>query len=172
MKASKMTESEIISGCIANNRLAQKTLYERYKRAMFTLAYRITNDFDDANDVLQDAFMDVFEDIGQFRRESTLGAFIKTIVVRKASKKIKKNKPFVLLEELPEIEPVIFENEIDAEKIENAIQSLPDGYRTVFVLIEMEGYSHKEVAQMLGISESGSKSQLSHAKKKLRELLS
>jgi RNA polymerase sigma factor (sigma-70 family) len=167
-----MTESEIISGCIANNRLAQKTLYERYKRAMFTLAYRITNDFDDANDVLQDAFMDVFEDIGQFRRESTLGAFIKTIVVRKASKKIKKNKPFVLLEELPEIEPVLFENEIDAEKIENAIQSLPDGYRTVFVLIEMEGYGHKEVAQMLGISEGGSKSQLSHAKNKLREMLS
>ncbi len=167
-----MTEFEIINGCIANNRLAQKALYEQYKRAMYTLAYRITNDFDDANDVLQDAFMDVFEDIGQFRKESTLGAFIKTILIRKASKKLKKSKPFILLEEIAHHEEIVFENEIDAEKIENAIQTLPDGYRTVFVLIEIEGHTHKEVANILAISEGGSKSQLYHAKKKLREILS
>ncbi len=68
------SEADLISGCLLHDRVAQRQLYDRYKKAMYTLAYRITGDFDDANDVLQDAFLDVFRHLDQFRAEATLGA--------------------------------------------------------------------------------------------------
>ena len=166
-----MTETELIKACLNNENAAQRTLYDRYKRAMYTLAYRLTNDFDDANDVLQDSFLVVFKDLAKFRQEATLGTWIRAIVVRKAYEKLKKPKFFELLEEIPDNSAIDWGSEIDAEQLENAIQALPDGFRTVFVMIEIEGYSHKEVAQFLEISEGTSKSQLFYAKKKLREML-
>jgi RNA polymerase sigma factor (sigma-70 family) len=77
----------LITGCLLHDRTAQRRLYDRYKNAMYTLAYRITGDYDDANDVLQDFFMEVFRHLDQFRAEATLGAWIKQIVVRKSTKK-------------------------------------------------------------------------------------
>ncbi len=168
-----MTESDLIDACLANDRLSQKKLYEKYKNAMYSVCYRITNDYDMANDVLQDAFIQIFKSLASFRRESTLGAWIKTIVVRTAIKKIKKTKQFVELDERISSGPdfVDWGHYLDAEYLEKAILSLPGGYRAVFVLIEVEGYSHREVGKMLGISEGTSKSQLFHAKKKLRAKL-
>ncbi len=168
----RMTESELIDACLAQNRLAQKELYDRYCRAMYTLAYRITSDFDQANDVLQEAFLKVFQRLHTFRRQSTLGAWIKVIVVRTAIGKAKRN---VRLEPLPPNfaeQSVDWGHRLDIDYLERAIQRLPEGYRTVFVLIEVEGYSHKEVAEMLNISVGTSKSQLFYAKKRLREYLS
>jgi RNA polymerase sigma-70 factor (ECF subfamily) len=165
------TQNQLIAQCLAHDRLAQRTLYDQYRRAMFTLAYRITGDFDVAAEVLQDAFLQVFKSLGNFRQESTLGAWIKTIVVRNAYRHLKSR---VVFEELP---PQYNEMQIDwgdflnIEYLEKAIQSLPDGFRAVFTLIEIEGFSHREVADILGISEGTSKSQLFHAKKKLREML-
>ncbi len=166
-----MTEVELISACIQNNRLAQRTLYDRYKRAMFTLAYRLTSDFDDANDVLQDAFLDVFRKLETFRGDATLGAWIRAIVVRKAYRKLGKPKFLALMEEIPDESLIDWGSSINAEYLEKAIQSLPEGFRTVFVLIEIEGYTHKETAEILGIAEGTSKSQLFYAKKRLREFL-
>ena len=165
-----MIESDLIDACLANDRLAQKKLYEKYKNAMYSVCYRITNDYDMANDVLQDAFIQIFKSLASFRRESTLGAWIKTIVVRTAIKKIKKTKKFVELDDriTSGDDFIDWGHYLDAEYLEKAILSLPGGYRSVFVLIEVEGYSHKEVGKMLGISEGTSKSQLFHAKKKLR----
>lgn len=166
-----MTEAELIKACLENNRFAQRTLYDRYKRAMYTLAYRLTNDFDDANDVLQDAFLDVFRKLENFRSEATLGAWIRAIVVRKAYRKLEKPKMWQLVEEIPEETSVDWGDALNAEYLEKAIQSLPEGFRTVFILIEIEGYTHKETAEILGVSEGTSKSQLFYAKKKLREML-
>jgi RNA polymerase sigma factor (sigma-70 family) len=166
-----MTEAELIKACLENNRFAQRTLYDRYKRAMYTLAYRLTNDFDDANDVLQDAFLDVFRKLENFRGEATLGAWIRAIVVRKAYRKLEKPKMWQLVEEIPEETSVDWGDALNAEYLEKAIQSLPEGFRTVFILIEVEGYTHKETAEILGVSEGTSKSQLFYAKKKLREML-
>lgn len=166
-----MTESELIDGCLANDRLAQRELYERYCKAMYTAAYRITNDFDSANDVLQDAFIKIFRALPRFRRESTLGAWIKTIVVRTALSHIKRNMKLEPLDQHAREEAIDWGHRLDAEYLERAIQALPAGYRAVFVLIEIEGYPHKEVAEMLGISVGTSKSQLYHAKKRLRESL-
>jgi RNA polymerase sigma factor (sigma-70 family) len=166
-----MTETELISACVQNNRLAQRTLYDRYKRAMFTLAYRLTSDFDDANDVLQDAFLDVFRKLESFRGDATLGAWIRAIVVRKAYRKLEKHQFLELVDEIPADGLIDWGSSLDAEYLEKAIQSLPEGFRIVFVLIEIEGYTHRETAEILGIAEGTSKSQLFHAKKRLKEIL-
>jgi RNA polymerase sigma factor (sigma-70 family) len=165
-----MTESELIDACIQNNRFAQRNLYDRYKRAMYTLAYRLTGDFDNANDVLQDAFLAVFKDLASFRKDASLGAWIKTIVARKAYKRFKKVIFLEYAENVPEQET--WDETLNSEYLEKAILSLPEGFRTVFVMIEIEGFTHKEVATLLSISEGTSKSQLFHAKKRLREILS
>jgi RNA polymerase sigma factor (sigma-70 family) len=166
-----MTEKQLIEGCLANDRIAQRELYERYKNAMYTLAYRITNDFELANDVLQEGFVQVFRALAQFRGDSTLGAWIKIIIVRTAYRKVKQRVTFDDIDTLPSNALVEWGNSLDAEYLEKAIQSLPEGYRAVFILIEVEGYAHKDVAEMLNISEGTSKSQLFYAKKRLREML-
>ena len=167
-----MTEAGLIDACIANDRLAQKKLYDRYKKAMYTLAYRITGDFELADEALQDAFLNVFRNLSKFRRESTLGAWIKTIVVRTSIKTVKKKINFESFEDYKtEGDFVDWGDHLAMDYLEKAIKSLPEGYRAVFVLIEVEGYAHKEVAKMLDISEGTSKSQLYHAKRKLRDLL-
>ncbi|MCE6987972.1 RNA polymerase sigma factor [Dyadobacter sp. CY323] len=165
------SESELISGCLLHDRVAQRLLYDRYKKAMYTLAYRITGDFDNANDVLQDAFLEVFRHLDQFRGESTLGAWIKQIVVRKSTKK----KKVVMWQNLDDYTGEVIDwgdDGINAAHLETAVLSLADGFRTIFVLAEVEGYTHREIAVMLNISEGTSKSQLFHAKRKLRSMLS
>ena len=164
------SEAELITGCLLHDRIAQRLLYDRYKKAMYTLAYRITGDFDDANEVLQDAFLEVFRHLDQFRGEATLGAWIKQIVVRKSTKK----KRIVVWQNVEEETGEVInwgEDEINVAHLETAILDLPDGFRTVFVLAEVEGYTHREIAVMLNISEGTSKSQLFHAKRKLRNML-
>jgi RNA polymerase sigma factor (sigma-70 family) len=167
-----LTELQLIEQCILGQRNAQRIVYERYNRAMFTTAYRITSDFELAGEVLQDAFLSVFRNMAQFEKRSTLGAWIKTIVVRTALKKIENKRVF---EELPmdyaEKQVNWGAQPIDAEYLEQAIQKLPNGFRSVFVLAEVEGYTHREIAEMLNISEGTSKSQLFCAKKRLRETL-
>jgi RNA polymerase sigma-70 factor (ECF subfamily) len=138
---------------------------------MYTAAYRIPNEVESATDVLQDAFIKVFRALPKFRRESTLGAWIKTIVVRTALSHIKRQLKFEPLEHNLREEAINWGHQLDVEYLERAIQALPEGYRAVFVLIEIEGYPHKEVAEMLGVSVGTSKSQLFHAKKRLRETL-
>ncbi len=169
--ALSMTDTELIEACIANDRLAQKALYDKYSRAMYTTAYRMTNDFELAEDVLQEAFIKVFRHLAGFRQEATLGAWIKTIVVRTALSHIKKRISTESLEAHHTQELLDWGQHLDAEYLEKAIQQLPEGYRAVFVLIEVEGYSHKEVADMLNISIGTSKSQLFHAKKRLRSYI-
>lgn len=169
----QMTEAELVDACRKMDRRAQKELYDRYSRAMYTAAYRVTGDFDLANDVLQEGFLKIFQKLHTFRGESTVGAWIKVIIVRTALSRIKR-------EPITETLPANFNNEqidwgqhdLDLDYLEKAIQRLPSGYRSVFLLIEVEGYSHKEVAEMLGITMGTSKSQLFYAKKKLREFLS
>ena len=168
-----MNEAELVEACLQNDPRAQQRLYDKYKRAMFTLCYRIMGDRESAEDVLQEGFVKVFRALSSFRAESTLGAWIKTIIVRTAYGKLRSNKIFFEpLENLPATQVIDWGNYLEAEYLEKAIMSLPDGYRSVFTLIEVEGYSHKEVAEMLHISTGTSKSQLYYAKRKLREILS
>ena len=165
-----MTDAQLITNCLSNDRLAQKELYDRYKTAMYTLAYRITNDFGLADEVLQDAFLQIFKYLHTFRQESTLGAWIKTIVARTAYKKIKHVVHFEAIDNQADSK-IFWENYLATEYLEKAIQALPPGYRSVFVLVEVEGYTHRETAEILGIPTGTSKSQLFSAKKRLRTYL-
>jgi RNA polymerase sigma-70 factor (ECF subfamily) len=167
-------ERELVHGCTRNDRIAQRDLYHKYCDAMFTIAYRIVNNRDDAHDALQDAFIQVFRDIGQYRFDSTLGAWIKTIVVRTSLRLLSKNRnlAFADMDEAKSDEMILIPDTLDSEYLEKIILSLPDGYRTVFLLTEVEGYTHEETAKMLGISAGTSKSQLHHAKKMLKNRIS
>lgn len=164
-------EADLISGCLLQDRIAQRQLYDRYKKAMYTLACRITGDFDDASEVLQDAFLEVFRHLDQFRGDAKLGAWIKQIVIRKSIKK-KRIQGWQQVDEEEAGTVNWGEDEINVAHLEAAIFALPDGFRSIFVLAEIEGYTHREIAGMLNISEGTSKSQLFHAKRKLRAMLS
>ena len=170
-------ERELVERCRASNgtadrRIAQQMLYERYKRAMFSTAYRMLNDYDHANDALQDAFVEVFRSLDQFAFRSTLGAWIKTIVVRQSLRKQQLEGRFLTLDEAVHDQPTAFRDTLTGAELDAAIRTLPDGARTIFLLVEVEGYTHKEVADMLSVSEGTSKSQVSYAKKLLRQRLS
>lgn len=165
-----ISTDSIISACIEGDRSAQKKLYVNYCDAMYTLAYRITKNHELANDSLQDAFIEVFKNIKSYDGTGTIGSWIKTIVVRKAVKTIKYE---VRYESMEGVQEPISENyeTFTSHLLEKAIQSLPNGARTIFTLIEIEGYKHTETSKMLKISEGTSRSQLSYAKKLLRTYL-
>jgi RNA polymerase sigma factor (sigma-70 family) len=164
----------LIEECRKGNTRAQFRLYKQYSKAMYNLAYRILNNREDAEDILQEAFVDCFRNINSFRFESTFGAWLKKILVNKCLNHIKKKKiDLTLCEILPvniseEEEEVIY----DTGKIFKSIELLPDGYRIILTLYLLEGYDHSEISQILEISESTSKSQYSRAKEKLRNILS
>ena len=159
----------LLQKCLNKERSAQKELYHKYCDAMYTLAYRITNDHDQAQDVLQEAFIEVFRDLKNFKSTGTLGSWIKTILIRKATKQQKFDARYESFEEKHDVG--IPYQEFTSTALEKAIQTLPEGYRTVFTLAEIEGYRHTEIGPMLGISESTSRSQLYQAKKALRKEL-
>ena len=164
----------LIEECRKGDRKAQFRLYEQYSRAMFNLAHRILNNREDAEDILQEAFVECFRNLDTFRFESTFGAWLKKITINKCINHLKKKKiDLTLCETLPAIsaedeEEIIY----DTGRIFKGIELLPDGYRIILTLYLLEGYDHSEISQILGISESTSKSQYSRAKEKLRSILS
>ncbi len=163
----------LIEECRKGSSKAQYMLYNQYSKAMFNLAHRILNNREDAEDVLQEAFVDCFRNISSFRFESTFGAWLKKILVNKCINHIKRKKiDLTLCETLPvnvyeEEEEVVY----DTGKIFRGIEKLPDGYRVILTLYLLEGYDHSEISQILGITESTSKSQYSRAKDKLKNIL-
>lgn len=163
-------ERTIVQECINNNRKAQKELYMKYKNAMYSICYRITGNYDDAADALQNGFIDVFNCLEKYEGRSSLGAWIKTIIVRSAIKRIPKNI-FYDITENENIAVYRPDEALTANELEKAILDLSPGYRTVFNLIEIEGYKHQEVADILGITVGTSKSQLFKAKNELKKKL-
>lgn len=165
------SEADIIKACLKSDRAAQKALYDRYKTRMYTLAYRITGNFEDANDVLQEGFLLIFKKLHTFKGEAKLSSWIHTIVARTAIRKIKDKIYFEDIESADTSTIIDWGASIDSDYLEKAISNLPEGYRTIFTLYEIEGFKHREIAELIDISESTSKSQLFKAKKMLRENL-
>lgn len=163
------SEEQLLTGCLAQERAAQFQLYQRYKAAMFACALRILHDRDLAHDALQEAFVKVFRQLATFRQEATLGAWIRTIVVRQALQLLRQESQMEVYDPLRHAEPLVaWYDDLTGEALDKAIGELPTGYRTVFCLVEVEGYSHREVAALLGVSEGTSKSQLYRAKQQLQ----
>lgn len=165
-------ELELVEKCLNHDRANQKSLYDRYKDSMYTLLVRMLNDQEEAADALQEAFIKVFTSLGKYKMKSSLGAWIKTIVVREALSRQKKKRYHLEIDEQSQnLEPIVWDSNLTGEYLAKAIAKLPEGYRSVFLLIEVEGYTHREVGEIIGISEGTSKSQLYHAKKKLQNNL-
>jgi RNA polymerase sigma factor (sigma-70 family) len=164
-------DRNLINRCLQNNRLAQKELFDKYYKAMFNIALRIVKDEELCYDVVQETFILVFNNLEQFQFKATIGSWIKTILVREAVRRLKVSfRESDLVEK--QAEPIIWPEDLTGEYLHQAIMELADGYRMVFTLIEIEGYSHKEVAKMMSITEGTSKSQLFYAKKSLQQKLS
>lgn len=145
---------------------------------MFNIAMRILNDADEAADVLQEAFIDAFGRIADFRQETTFGLWMKQIVINKSISHLRKRKMEVIsidevdIESIPETEMADTEElELQVQQVHAAIQQLPDGYRVVLTLYLLEGYDHEEISHILRISENTSRTQFMRARRKLAEIL-
>lgn len=165
-----MEEPEIIAGCIRNDQNAQRCLFEKNYRRSFHIAMRYLANHHDTEDVLSVSFTKIFKNIGQFenRGEGSFQKWINTIVINEAIRFLKSKKAIVFQED----ETLLTLNAsyevssdlIDSEEVHQVLEAMPKGYRTVFNLFAIEGYSHKEIAEMLQINENTSKSQLSKAR--------
>ena len=167
---------DLVEDCKKGRRQAQFELYQLYSKAMFNICLRMLKNEADAEDLLQNSFIDVFTKLDTFRFQSTIGAWIKRIVVNNCINFLKKRRLYFeeIDDRIGDREDTQVEEEptLSVQAIKDAIFQLPDGYRVVFSLYQMEGYDHKEIAEILNVSEQTSKSQYSRARKKLRELLS
>lgn len=158
------------------SRAAQFELYKLYAKAMYNVALRILNYEEEAEDVLQESFLDAFTRIVDFRQETTFGLWLKQIVINKSINYLRKRKmEFVSTDEISEVPDDVsfddYDNQLKAEEVRKAITQLPDGYRVVLSLYLLEGYDHEEIAHILKISENTSRTQYMRAKKKLRSIL-
>jgi RNA polymerase sigma-70 factor (ECF subfamily) len=165
---------EIIDQCREGSQKAQFQLYKVYYRPMYSICMRIINNETEAEDVMQEAFLNAFKKIDTYKGEVSFGAWLKKIVINRSLDILKKRK--VKFEEinektnqLPDYQMEI--KEVNMTVIKDAIQKLPDGYRVVLSLFLIEGYDHEEISEILGISNSNSRTQYLRAKNKLRELL-
>lgn len=171
-----MTEENLIKKCASGNALAQKTFYEKFAGKMMGVCLRYAKDYEEAQDVMQDAFIKIFGKLANYERKGSLEGWVRRIVVNTALDSYRKNKKHqqnVAVESvdyLLEHKTFIIE-ELNANDLLKVIKTIPPGYQMVFNLFAIEGYSHKEIAEQLNITESTSKSQYSRARKLLRELL-
>ena len=167
--------ADLVNECRNGNRKAQFELYKLYANAMYNVALRIVNDDAEAEDVLQEAFLDAFGRIKDFRQETTFGLWLKQIVINRSINYLRKRKlELVSLDEIEvadEIETDFAETTLKVEAIKAAMNELPDGYRVVLTLYLFEGYDHEEIAHILKITENTSRSQYLRAKRKLNNLL-
>ena len=172
----KNIHEDVIGRCLKGDRYAQSELYGLYSKAMFNICYRITNDRDNAEDVLQDAFVSAFKNLKSYNGTASFGAWLKRIVINKSLNFIKKNSLEVVpIDDYERYEIADSKEEYEfshtVDQVKKAIDQLPDGYRVVFSLYLLEGYDHREIAEILDITESTSKSQYNRSKKKIREIL-
>ncbi len=160
----------LIEACKRNDEKAQQQLYQKYAVAMFNTSKRILGNREDAQDAIQEAFIDAFRGIEKFKGKSTFGAWLKRIVINKSIDLLQKRKKLAyadLSQDIPVPEQEL-EEPFNPDEFNKALAALPEGSRTVFTLKAIEGYDHKEIAQYLQISVSTSKSQYSRAKQLLR----
>lgn len=169
-----LSEQELIDGCRKGERSMQKALYERYSRKMTVVCLRYSKTTAEAEDILQEGFVKVFQGIKNFRQESKLETWITRIMVNTALNQQRKKLylfPMVDVEELDLPEEEVSISSIHFTQLLEMIQSLPQGCQIVFNLFAIEGYNHKEIAALLQISEGTSKSQYARARNLLQQKL-
>ena len=168
-------EQQLIDGCVKEDRKAQRGLYERYSKQMYVVSLRYSKSVQEAEDILQESFIKIFQNIKKFRNESKLSSWIKRIVINTA---LNYQRSKLYLFPMVDVDNTNLHLESNFtlanyhfKDLLKLIQKLPPGCQMVFNLYAIEGYSHKEIADMVKISEGTSKSQYSRAKSLLKEML-
>lgn len=172
-----MTEDELLEGCTQGIQKYQYLLYKKFAPTMLSVCRRYTSSVEDAEDVLQDGFIKVYNNLDKYRRDGSLEGWVRRIMVNTALNQYRSNLKSLYQLDIDELQGVIedvrpsnFDN-INTNVLLKMIDSLPDGYKLIFNLYEIEGYAHKEIAEMLNLSINTSKSQLLKARRVLRKKL-
>lgn len=174
----KNIHEDLIRGCQVNDRKAQFQVYKLYYKAMFNTAIRIVNDSAQAEDIMQEAFLEAFRKIDTYREEASFGSWLKRIVINKSIDEIRKAKDVISIDELDVEVPDQNDDEnyiqvlsTRVEEIRKAIHALPESYRIILSLYLLEGHDHEEIARILDISYNLSRTRYSRARKKLLEFI-
>jgi RNA polymerase sigma-70 factor (ECF subfamily) len=179
-RTEKNIHQDLIEKCRLNDQNAQFELYKLYYKQMYNTSYRILNNATEAEDIMQDSFLDAFRKIDNFSGEGSFGGWLRRIVVNNSIDALKRRKNMISLDESEmELEsgetnePDSWSNEVNyqVQEIKNAISLLPDDARAIISLFLLEGYDHEEISQILDISYSASRTRYSRAKSKLQEML-
>lgn len=178
MTVAHQQHADLVQKCRDGDAGSYKKLYQHYAKAMYNTSLRIVNNAAEAEDVLQESFMDAFNNLSAFENRSSFGAWLKQIVVNKSINHLKKRKLLMVeadenLAEQYMDEPGLDEHAIEwkVQQVKQAISQLPAGYRTVLSLYLLEGYDHEEIAQILGVAESTTRTQYIRAKQKLVHII-
>ncbi|MCK9218675.1 MAG: RNA polymerase sigma factor [Bacteroidales bacterium] len=175
-----LIDDSIIEGCVKGKRSAQSALYRKFAPVMMALCLRYAKDYDEAEDIMQEAFLKILQKIGTYRQEGSFEGWMKRIMINHALNYYRKNSKLPFHENISEINELEISDRDDsssyhapiaAEKLIALIQTLPPGYRMVFNLYVFEGFSHKEIADSLKVSENTSKTQLLKARRMLQKKL-
>lgn len=171
-----MTEEALLQGCLQNQPTAQKVLYQRYSPKMLSVCYRFAHNREDAEDMLQEGFIKVFGQIHTYRAQGAFEGWVRRIMVHTCINHLKRNKKFNESLDIAQAAGLQVREEtvpsiVQAKEVVECIRLLPLGYRTVLNLYAIEGYSHKEIATVLDIEESTSRSQYTRARQMLEEIL-
>lgn len=167
-------DTTLVTACLKGDPRAQKTFFEKFAPKMFAVCLRYMGDSDDAQDTLQDGFVKVFSKLADFKNEGVLEGWIRRIIVNTCLDAIRKNQKTKFDVSISDVEYQLEYNDtglqsLELEELMNLVQSIPNGYRVVFNMFAIEGYSHKEIGEKLGINENTSKSQYLRARAFLRE---
>jgi len=173
--AFKNLHQDLLDGCKTGDQRAQFQIYKLYYKAMYNTSLRIVNDNMEAEDIMQESFLSAFEKIDTYSGTVSFGAWLKKIVINRSLDALGKRKAVFedieshagIRDEGPDETVRSEEVDVRVEEVKEAIESLPDGYRVILTLYLLEGYDHDEIAEILNISSSTSRSQLSRAKQKL-----
>ena len=169
---------ELIERCLQGDTLGYKELYVRYSKAMYNTCLRMLNNVAEAEDVLQESFIEAFKNLERFEHRTSFGGWLKQICINRSINQLKKRKidwvdieRTAVYDHADEKEIDEMETNMQVESVKKAIMKLPDGYRTVLNLYLMEGYDHEEISEILQVAESTTRSQYMRAKQKLLQLL-
>ena len=172
----EVSDQELLAGCLKKNADAQKALFAKYGERMMGLCLRYAGSREEAQDYLQEGFIKVFDKLGQYNGSGALGGWISTVIVNTALIQLRKKKREGYSEDIDEIYDLSTNDydvldKMSADELMQIVAAMPNGYRTVFNLFAIEGFSHKEIAERLEISESTSKTQYHKAKAYLKNRL-
>jgi RNA polymerase sigma-70 factor (ECF subfamily) len=171
-----MDEKQLIKGCIDGDRRAQKALFDKYSRKMMGVCLRYVKDAEDARDLMQEGFIKVFTNIQRYTGDGSFDGWVRKIFVNCALERLRQHDVLRDAGDINEMNYVDIPDEaevstISSEELMSCVKSLPEGFRVVFNMYAVEGYSHKEIGEMLHISESTSRSQYMRARKLLQKMI-